>query len=555
MAENIRNVTAHRLLIGFSFIILLFIAFGVISLIEIRTLSKVTRTIYNHPLVVSNASLRATTSMIKMHRSMKDVALFDFPSGINIAINAVNEQERMVFKSLDAVKKNILGAEGQKLENETRHLFVTWKPIREEVIKLVSKGQREEAAKITIGKGADHVAKLENKMLELTSYARNKATGFMRHGEKVRSRIMKTTIILISIGLLLSGFIAFFTIRRTQTAEEALQESEEKFRILFNQAADSVVLVDSDTQALIDFNDIAHQNLGFTREEFKMLKVQDLEVVEKPEETKRHSIKVKREGSGTFETKLRAKTGKIHDFLMKVRLVSFGGNDYILGTWHEITDIKRAEEQIKSSLKEKEVLLQEIHHRVNNNMQVIISLIRLQCERIDDEQYIEMFKDTLDRIKSMALVHKKLYQSKDFAKIDCTEYVKSLMKELFKSYGVDSNKISIKLEKNDVSLSLDNAVSCGIIINELVTNSLKYAFPGNIKGDISIGYSLIDKGQVEIRVADNGVGMPESFDFRNSDTLGLQIVVALAEHQLGGKVSVSTGKGTEFRIWFKEPSH
>ena len=145
MAEKSRNVTVHRLLIGFSSIILLLIAFGVISLIEIRTLSKVTRTIYNHPLVVSNTSLRATVSMIKMHRSMKDVALFDFLLEINTAINAVNEQERMVFKSLDIVKKNILGDEGQKLENETRHLFVTWKPIREEDIKLVSKGQREKA--------------------------------------------------------------------------------------------------------------------------------------------------------------------------------------------------------------------------------------------------------------------------------------------------------------------------------------------------------------------------------------------------------------------------
>ncbi len=199
MAEKSRNVTVHILLIGFSSIILLLIAFGVISLIEIRTLSKVTRTLYNHPLGVSNASLRATVAVIKMHRSMKDVALFDFPSEINILINTVNEQERMVLESLDTVKKNILGDEGQKLENETRHLFVTWKPIREEVIKLVRKGQREEAAKITMGKGADHVTKLENKMLALTLYARTKATGFMQHGEGVRSRVMKTTIILISI--------------------------------------------------------------------------------------------------------------------------------------------------------------------------------------------------------------------------------------------------------------------------------------------------------------------------------------------------------------------
>ena len=268
MAEKSKNGIAHRLLIGFSSIILLFIAFGVISLIEIRTLSKVTRTIYNHPLVVSNASLAATVSMIKMHRSMKDVALFDFPTKIKITINSMNEQERMVFKSLDTVKKNILGDEGQKLENESRHLFVTWKPIREEVIKLVSKGQREEAAKITIGKGADHVAKLENKMLELTSYARNKATGFILQGEKVRSRIMKTTIILISIGLLLSVFIAFFTIRRTQAAEEALRESEENIAITLNSIGDAVIVTDTEGN-VIRMNPIAEKLTGWNLSEAK----------------------------------------------------------------------------------------------------------------------------------------------------------------------------------------------------------------------------------------------------------------------------------------------
>ncbi len=160
MAEKNKNVTVHRLLIGFSIIILLFIAFGVFNFIEIQTLSKVTRTIYNYPLIVSNASLHATVSIIKMHRSMKDIVLFDFPSEINTAINAVNEQERMVLESLDIVKKNILSDEGQKLENETRHLFVNWKPIREEVIKLVREGQRKEAAEITIVKGADYVVNL-----------------------------------------------------------------------------------------------------------------------------------------------------------------------------------------------------------------------------------------------------------------------------------------------------------------------------------------------------------------------------------------------------------
>ena len=230
MAEKSRSFAAPKLLMGFIFVILIFIAFGIISLFEMRTLSRVIRTIYDHPLVVSNASLHAAVSMTKMHRSMKDVVLFDSPLAINKAINEVNEQEHLVYKNLDTLKDNILGDEGRKLENETRHLFIDWKPIREEVIKLVRKGQREEAAKITSGKGADHAAKLENKMMELTSYARNKATGFMQYGEKVRLRVEKTTIILMLIGVFLSIFIAVFTIKRTQVAEEALRESEAKYR-------------------------------------------------------------------------------------------------------------------------------------------------------------------------------------------------------------------------------------------------------------------------------------------------------------------------------------
>ena len=348
MAEKSRNVTVHRLLIGFSSIILLLIAFGVISLIEIRTLSKITRTIYNHPLVVSNTSLRATVSMIKMHRSMKDVALFDFPTEINIAINAVNEQERMVFKSLDIVKKNILGDEGQKLENETRHLFVTWKPIREEVIKLVSKGQREKAAKITMGKGADHVAKLENKMLELTSYARNKATGFMRQGEKVHSRVMKTTIILISIGLLLSVLIAFFTIRRTQTAEKALRESEERFRDLAEGSIQGIH-IHRDHKPLF-VNKACAAIYGYIPEEIlrmdsivPLFSLQDQARLVKYKNNRLNG----KEAPAVYEYQGVHRDGSLIWLETKVRVVQWEGQPAIQSTIFDISKRKQAEEALK----------------------------------------------------------------------------------------------------------------------------------------------------------------------------------------------------------------
>ena len=357
MAEKSKNGIAHRLLIGFSSIILLLIAFGVISLIEIRTLSKVTRTIYNHPLVVSNASLAATVSMIKMHRSLKDVAFFDFPSEINTAINTVNEQERLVLKSLDTVKKNILGDEGKKLENETRRLFVTWKPIREEVIKLVSNGQREAAAKITMGKGADHVAKLETKMLELTSYARNKADGFIRDGEKVRSRVMKTTIILISIGLFLSVFIALFTIRRTKSVEEALRESEEQYRILIEAASQSgqAITMQQDRDGIeavcVFSNDAAVSLTGYTRDELS--KLSWMEIVHphyKDEAADRYRRRMHGEEIAELvPIQIIRKNGTEITIELTSILATFKGIKTLVTLSRNITDRKQAEEAIHRS--------------------------------------------------------------------------------------------------------------------------------------------------------------------------------------------------------------
>ena len=202
----------------------------------------------------------------------------------------------------------------------------------------------------------------------------------------------------------------------------------------------------------------------------------------------------------------------------------------------DITDRKMTDQQLQTSLKEKEVLLQEVHHRVKNNMQVMISLINLQCEKIEDKHICDMFNKTVDRINSMALVHKQLYKSKDFSKVDINKYINSIAENLFVSHGVDTTKISLKIGKNDIALSLDSAISCGLIINELITNSLKYAFPENRKGEIRVEFGYLGDGQLEMRVSDDGVGMPTNFDFRDSDTLGVQIVNALAEHQLRGTV-------------------
>ena len=221
----------------------------------------------------------------------------------------------------------------------------------------------------------------------------------------------------------------------------------------------------------------------------------------------------------------------------------------------DITDRKVADQQLKTTLIEKEVLLQEVHHRVKNNMQVMISMINLQCEKIEDKYICDVFNKTVDRISSMALVHKQLYKTKYFSKVDITKYINSIVENLFVSRGVDTAKISLIIGNNDIALSLDSAISCGLIINELITNSLKYAFPENRKGLIRIEFGSLGDGQLEMRVSDDGVGMPVDFDFSDSDTLGLQIVKGLAEHQLCGTVKLDSTKGTKFLIRFNERSH
>jgi two-component sensor histidine kinase len=216
----------------------------------------------------------------------------------------------------------------------------------------------------------------------------------------------------------------------------------------------------------------------------------------------------------------------------------------------EITERKKAEEQVEASLKEKEVLLQEIHHRVKNNMTVITSLLQLQSSRIEEENYKEIFKNSISRIKTMALIHEKLYKSKDLAKVNFNDYIKEMINSMFMSYELSSHKVALKTDVEEVAFGIDTAIPCGLIINELISNSLKYAFQKDRDGELEVSLRRNDKAEFELTVSDNGVGMPEDVDFRNTDSLGLNLVNALVM-QLQGKVELYREKGTEFRITFR----
>jgi PAS domain S-box-containing protein len=212
---------------------------------------------------------------------------------------------------------------------------------------------------------------------------------------------------------------------------------------------------------------------------------------------------------------------------------------------------KHAEKQLKESLREKEVLLQEIHHRVKNNMQIISSLLNLQAGQMKDKDFIKMVKDSQSRIRSIALVHEKLYRSRDFSNINFSDYVQTLAVHLFQFNQVNSNLIQLKLNLEDVFLDLQTAIPCGLILNELVTNSLKHAFPEGKGGEIIIELHPLEEHTFQMVVKDNGVGIPEDLDIGNATSMGLQIVTILV-NQLEGSMEVQREGGTTVKIIFKE---
>jgi two-component sensor histidine kinase/HAMP domain-containing protein len=216
----------------------------------------------------------------------------------------------------------------------------------------------------------------------------------------------------------------------------------------------------------------------------------------------------------------------------------------------ELVERKKAEQRITASLEEKEVMLKEIHHRVKNNLQVVSSLLNLQSRQIRDRAALEMFTESQNRVKSMALIHEKLYQSEDLARVDFTEYARNLSEYLFRAYDVNGN-VELDVEAGDVKLGINSAVPCGLIVNELVSNSLKHAFPNGSRGRISIRCYRSEKKRPVLVVGDDGAGIPDQIDVERTDSLGLQVVSTLI-HQLSGTLELDRSNGTRFTITFEE---
>lgn len=235
---------------------------------------------------------------------------------------------------------------------------------------------------------------------------------------------------------------------------------------------------------------------------------------------------------------------------IKVPLKGTDGSFQVLGVAADITARKLAEGITKKSLKEKELLLKEIHHRVKNNLQIIVSLLKLQSKFVYDPRDLEIFNKSRSRVETMSMIHEKLYKSVDISQINIGNYLKDLVTHLLNAYSLSSAKIDFSINAENILMSIDTAIPCGLIVNELINNILKHAFPDGYNGKIELNLRRSDDN-VLLEVIDNGIGIPESYDLDKSDSLGMQLIDTLVK-QLDGIIEVNKTNGTKFAIEFKE---
>ncbi len=340
-------------------------------------------------------------------------------------------------------------------------------------------------------------------------------------------------------------------ITERRQVEAALRESEQKYRQLVQYAPAGIYEIDFVQQKLISVNDVICEYTGYSREELLALSPFDLLT----DESK--SLFVQRLQQGLqgqalpedVEYKIKAKNGQEYWVLLNARWRY--QDDRPVGATvvvHNITERKLIEEQIKASLHEKQVLLQEIHHRVKNNLQIISSLLSLQSATVQAPEVLRSFFDSQHRIRSMALIHEKLYRSENLTQIDFADYIRDLTAYLWRAHSATERGIGLNVQAEDVLIKIDTAVPCGLILNELISNALKHAFPEGRTGYINIELKQ-ENQRLCLVVGDNGVGLPDNFDFNRTGSLGLQLVATLVS-QLDGVLEQISNHGTHFRITF-----
>ena len=354
-----------------------------------------------------------------------------------------------------------------------------------------------------------------------------------------------------NILMFVSNQIAMAITRRQ--AEDSLRRSEEWYRSVVESSLNAIIITDEKIRAIYVNNQLL-EIMGYSQEEvlgkdfLTFLDEESRSLIRKRMELRRKGKKI----PSNYEIKVIRKDGEKRNIEVSATVIPDSeGRFMLLGQGLDITERKRNEQKIQTSLKEKELLLREIHHRVKNNLQIISSLLNLQTYYLKDEQAKELFEESRYRVQSMAMIHEKLYGAKNLSKVNFKEYIESLSRFLFQMYGVDPGRIELNIDVRYIFLDINTAIPCGLLICELISNALKYAFPNDRQGQILVNMRPQKVGKFTLTVSDNGVGLKKGIKLKGAESFGLQLVDMLTE-QLQGKIHIKRANGTTFTITFKE---
>ncbi|MHB0956301.1 MAG: sensor histidine kinase [Pirellulaceae bacterium] len=333
--------------------------------------------------------------------------------------------------------------------------------------------------------------------------------------------------------------------------EQALQDSELQYRRLFEAAKDGILILDAESGMVVDVNPFLIAMLGYSHEQFLGKRIWELGLFQDVVANQANFERLKQQEYIRYEDlPLQTAMGQQRDVEFISNIYQVDHRKVIQCNIRDITERKRAQQALRELLQEKESLLKEVHHRVKNNLQVISSLVRLQSAQVENPIVQAALRDMQNRIGSMAVLHETLYQSHNFARVDLGIYLRAICSQLYHSLVVDSERIQLHLDMASVHLDVHQAVPCGLVINELVSNCLKHAFPEGRAGDVWVEAQLLDGGPaLRLRVADNGVGLPEGFEMQQLRSLGLQLVSDLVG-QLHGRLEIGRGPGAVFEVVF-----
>ncbi|BDZ66735.1 PAS domain S-box protein [Methanobacterium ferruginis] len=340
-----------------------------------------------------------------------------------------------------------------------------------------------------------------------------------------------------------------------QRSKKEIEKSKKKFKTIFENAAEAMILFDR-YGTILEANDKIEEISGFRKEELighKFMKLLPKVKIEYLKALKAFKDIISGNELKQVEWTIKNKVGKEVVFMAHPSVLRTENRiDGLVMIIEDVTDRKRVENTLRTSLEEKEVLLREIHHRVKNNLQIISSLLSLQCIQLDDDETVDVLRECQGRVRTMAMIHENLYQSKDINHINFGNFVKKLLSDIFYSYRVDPRSIKLTTNVENVEIGIETAMPCGLIINELATNSIKHAFPtgtGNIS--VELTSSGLNNDSFILIFDDDGIGLPENLTPENTKKLGLMVVNTLS-NQLNAEMEIDRSNGTRFIFKFSE---